>query len=193
MRRAIQTSILMFPLKFKREKIKVVPGIQEVGFGPGNTFYGVKQNKEYLIKWCEDLRTGGGCSRISDLFKSKEQVEKCVLSLYSEIENSIWKSIRRRKDIEEKVFIGFLYKYLSEKKIKNVSIVSHSNYMKRRVLQEELVSNDEKKLLRKGGKLHNNQIMEKKYICDGKNMIPSGQKIHSYRCVHVKREVKCFD
>ena len=192
MRRAIQTAILMFPKKFKEGKIKVLPGIQENGFGAGNVARDIETNKRLLTEWCMKMRRKDECKKLGDLFKNKEQIQKAVNKLYSDIDSPDFKFVRNEKNAKESQFLNCLIPYLEKKKIKKIPIVSHSNYLRDSVMVKSLVTRKEKQYLRKDQKLHNNQIMKKEYQYDRKNIYVRDQKIYDFGCHYESRVVDCY-
>lgn len=165
LRRAIQTAILMFPEKFKDGKIKVMPGIAEYGFfiqHPGNVNYDIETNKKFLIEWCQQVIEEKNCLKLNKYFKDKKTIIKAVNSLYNIYNLKLWNDIENKHYVEEDIFINCLKKYLKNLNINKISIVSHSNYIRDYIMSDEFKKNN-KALLNDKNKLYNNQIFEKVY------------------------------
>lgn len=192
MKRTIQTAILMFPKQFIQGNIKVVPGIQEKGFGPGNIANDIEKNKILLSKWCFKNRKKDECQKLSKIFSDKEKIKKLVDMLYSDIDSIEFEKIREEKNVKEVDFLNCLIPYLEKKKIKKISIVSHSKYIREEVMVKSLITRKEEKFLRKDKKLYNNQILEKDYEYDKKKIYVRGQKIYDFGCVYEDRVVDCY-
>ena len=192
MRRAIQTTILMFPKQFKEGKIKVLPGIQEKGFGAGNISNDIETNKRLLSEWCFTIRKKDECQQLSKIFSDKKKIEKLVNKLYSDIDSVDFTKIRKEKNVKEANFINCLIPYLNKRKIKRISIVSHSNYIRDEIMVKSLITRKEEKFLRKDMKLYNNQILEKNYDYDNKKIYVRGQKIYDFGCFYDDRVVDCY-
>ena len=69
-----------------------------------------------------------------------------------------------------------LVRWEGEEKIKKISIVSHSKYIREEVMVKSLITRKEEKFLRKDKKLYNNQILEKDYEYDKKKIYVRSQK-----------------
>jgi len=189
MKRAIQTAIMMFPKKFKNEKIKVLPGVQEIGIGGGNTANEIKENKKILFKWCLDFKNKNYCHELKKILAgmSEKEIKKLIDSLYSDMDNQFFKPIRKVKNSKEKDFLKYLIPYLNSKRIRKIVIVSHSHYIKDNIMVKDSIKNRQKKYLRKGEKMYNNQILEKDYKYNKPDEVFFvNQKIHYQRCEHSK-------
>jgi hypothetical protein len=192
MRRAIQTAILMFPKQFKEGKLKVLPGIQEKGFGAGNIALSTEANKRFLIDWCVKMRKKSECERFGKLMKDRVQIEKAVNKIYSDLDAPEFKSIREEKSAKEVQFLNCLIPYLASKRVKKIPIVSHSNYIRDEIMVKDLIRRIEDKYLRGDKKLYNNQILKKEYEYDKKKIYVRDQVIYDFGCVYEDRVVDCY-
>ena len=192
MRRAIQTAILMFPEKFKEGKLKVLPGIKEKGFGPGNQINDMETNKNLLSEWCFTIKKNKECKKFARLFKDRKQIDNAIKKIYSDLEEKEWKPIINDETVTETQFLNCLIPYLEKKKMKKIPIVSHSNYIKDDVMVKSLITRKERKYLRNDMKLHNNQILKKEYQYDKKHIYVRDQKIYDFGCVYDDRIVDCY-
>jgi len=192
MRRAIQTAILMFPKQFKAGKLKVLPGIQEKGFGASNIAVSIEANKKFLIKWCVKMKKKSECERFNEIFKNNEEIEKSVNKIYSDLDFPQFNSIREEKNTRESQFLNCLIPYLEKKKIKKIPIVSHSNYIKEEIMVKDLIRRMETKYLRRDLKLNNNQILKKEYEYNKKKIYVRDQVIYDFGCVYDDRIVDCY-
>lgn len=193
MRRAIQTAILMFPKQFKEGKLKVLPGIQEKGFGASNIALSIESNKKFLINWCVRMKKKSECERFSNLLKDRNQIEKAVNNIYSDLNSPEFKTIRKEKNAREVQFLNCLIPYLEKKKVKKIPIVSHSNYIKEEIMVKDLIRRIESKYLRRDQKLNNNQILKKEYEYDKKKIYVRDQTIYDFGCVYDDRIVDCYN
>jgi hypothetical protein len=192
LRRSIQTAILMFPRQFKKGKIKVLPGIQEKGFGAENVARDIETNKRLLIDWCLKMRKKDECQIFGNLFKTPRQAELAVNKLYSDLNSPEFRSIREEKNATETQFLNCLIPYLSRHKIKKIPIISHSNYIRENIIVKSLITRKENQYLRRNKKLHNNQILKKDYEYDKKKIYVTGQKIYDFGCDYEDRVVDCY-
>lgn len=185
LKRAIQTSILMFPDKFKNKKIKILKGIREISIGPGNWTQKEEPLKKQLFIWCKNVMNIDVCEKLKNYFKTDKDDKKllsCIESLFSDLNDKNFNKIKNNNIVDEDTFISCLKPYLEEKKISRFAIVSHSNYIKYKILDKNIISKNKDKL-QKNGKLHNNQILNKKFKFDEEGNVTSiYQEIYHFGC-----------
>jgi len=160
-KRTLETAMFFFLPYLFEEKIKIVPGICEIGIGPGNKVYSKDKLFSRIHYWLlhlkkimKDKKFKKVKHPLFDMLKSKgglKMIEKAVKKTYSDFNDPTWKPIKNYKNSPNDMFINCLYNYLKKKSLldQTISIISHSkyiknfvliNYPKNRVLNNEIIN-----------------------------------------------------
>ena len=180
----------MFPEKFKNKKIRILRGIREKAIGPGNEVEKPEVLKDRLYLWCKSVMNNSECIKLKKLFDNDKILIECINSLFSDLNDKNFKKLKNNIAKEDD-FMSCLKPYLEEKNVSRVVIVSHSNYIKNNILSKNIIRDNKDKLL-KSGKLHNNQILNKKFNYHTSGEIKSiFQEIYHFGCTDEKNTC-CF-
>lgn len=179
--RSIQTAILMFPKQFKKKQIKIIFNVNEIGMGVSQ----IKQDKEnlkiILIKFIKLIISD---KKLNNVCKFKNTDVKKINNLFTHLESNNNKNHYTN-------FRSEILDICTKNKIDKINIVSHSRFIKKKVLfnndvdylKKQKYINNKKEYLNYFKddikKLHNNQIVQVKYTIDNENKINT-EKIKSF-------------
>ena len=194
--RAIQTAILMFPDKFLEGKIRVVTGINEFGISSGNRPQKWQNTLKDLKAWYKLTRKNldrlytnpGFCEEAFTLFD--QNFDECADNLFILFRKNLVEKYSSKSMPEDTVvpdIVDYLYYPEVYRNVngemnkgfgfkngntsyfeipKNITIVSHSNYIKKNIMDKEFLNKLKKTKnmpSKKDGKLYNNGIYVKYY------------------------------
>jgi len=198
-KRTLETAMFFFFPYLLEGKIKIVPGICEMGVGPGNKVYGKDKLFSKIHTWLLHLKKISKEPRykkvkhpLFDMLKSRgglKIIEEAVKKTYSDFNYSAWIPIQKYKNAPNDMFINCLYNYLKKTSIltQNISIISHSKYIKNYVLLNYPKS-----------RVYNNEIINFNYEFNSKSrernkIIKKTEKKRNYLgCVHKNVNFECL-
>lgn len=192
MKRSIQTAILMFPTHFIKNKIKIIPGVNEIGIGHGNKVNkNTKELKNQLCNWIKyikkDQKLNYHLKNLND-----DDIQNLIDSLYSDINIKKNFSFIKSMSENEDVIVKNLVSYLKKKKINKVNIVSHSKFIKHSIIKNNYdLFNDD--YLTKKKTLYNNQILSKTYTLNKDKIVDEKYTLLNLGIKFKSKEVTYFN